>query len=267
MIKSTTLIAALTLPLMGMAQTADSVIRTQIEIVISPAEPDIILDEPDTSDDASDENNGLTISIGGLIFMEHMDFLNDGFMPIESGHWAMGAGQAQRVAVNFRKQDRLGKSSFWLRRGLGFSTYVMDFGPDHYLWLMEGPYPGVGFMQSQHELMSSTFSVSYLELPLSLVYNGSASGNKGLSLAVGGFAGLRTGAKTESIRRSDAGWMKHTMKNGHYTSRFAFGTQMEIGYKKYFLSSRMNLNPFFIQRDDLITPSLMAATLSVGMHL
>ena len=290
MIKPFALAAAFaTLPLMGLAQTVDSVVSVQVEVNVISDEPDMaggltaLLNDSMASvkdidaregsgdheytSDKSDENEGLSISIGGMVFMQPMDFLNGEFRPVTSGDWAMTPRQAKQVSINFRNQDRIGQSSFWLRRGLGFSSYVMDFGPDRYLCLVEGQNSGVAILDSDSELMMSNFSVGCIELPLSLVYNGSASGSKGLSLAIGGFAGLRVRAETETLRRMDSGWLRQTTQNGFYTNRFAYGVQTEIGYKKFFVASRMNLNPFFQQRADVSTPLIMAATMSVGIHL
>lgn len=228
---------------------------------------DVDFGDDECTSDKSDENDDLSISIGGMVFMQPMDFLYGEFMPVTSGDWAMTPRQAKQVSINFRNQDRIGQSSFWLRRGLGFSSYVMDFGPDRYMGLVEGQNSGVAILDSDSELMKSNFSVGYIELPLSLVYNGSASGSKGLSLAIGGFAGLRVRAETETLRRMDSGWLRQTTLNGFYTNRFAYGVQTEIGYKKFFVASRMNLNPFFQQRADVSTPLIMAATMSVGIHL
>jgi len=242
------------------------VIKKQI-ILSNEEDASVCVDDKADVSEVSDENDGLSVSVGGMVFMQRMESMRDGFVPLTSGDWAMSPRQAKRMEVSFRNQDRIGKSSFWLRRGISLSTYVMDFGPDRYLALTEGAYPGVAVMQSDQELMVSNFSVGYLELPLALVYNGSASGSKGLSLAVGGFAGVRVGAETKIMRRSDAGRMTQTTQHGFYTSRLAFGTQMEIGYKKFFLASRMNLNPFFQQRRGVSTPSIAAATMSLGIHL
>lgn len=245
------------------------VIKKQITLS-NEEDASVCVDDKDDEADASevsDENDGLSVSVGGMVFMQRMESMRDGFVPLTSGDWAMSPRQAKRMEVSFRNQDRIGKSSFWLRRGISLSAYVMDFGPDRYLALTEGAYPGVAVMNSDRELMVSNFSVGYLELPLALVYNGSASGSKGLSLAVGGFAGVRVGAETKIMRRSDAGRMTQTTQHGFYTSRLAFGTQMEIGYKKFFLASRMSLNPFFQQRQGVSTPSIAAATMSLGIHL
>ena len=242
------------------------VIKKQI-ILSNEEDASVCVDDKADVSEVSDENDGLSVSVGGMVFMQRMESMRDGFVPLTSGDWAMSPRQAKRMEVSFRNQDRIGKSSFWLRRGISLSAYVMDFGPDRYLALTEGAYPGVAVMQSDQELMVSNFSVGYLELPLALVYNGSASGSKGLSLAVGGFAGVRVGAETKIMRRSDAGRMTQTTQHGFYTSRLAFGTQMEIGYKKFFLASRMNLNPFFQQRRGVSTPSIAAATMSLGIHL
>ena len=242
------------------------VIKIQVEEAMD-VNVDIEMSDDGDVDFGDDECTGLSISIGGMVFMQPMDFLYGEFMPVTSGDWAMTPRQAKQVSINFRNQDRIGQSSFWLRRGLGFSSYVMDFGPDRYMGLVEGQNSGVAILDSDSELMKSNFSVGCIELPLSLVYNGSASGSKGLSLAIGGFAGLRVRAETETLRRMDSGWLRQTTLNGFYTNRFAYGVQTEIGYKKFFVASRMNLNPFFQQRADVSTPLIMAATMSVGIHL
>ncbi len=300
MIKPLALGAAfVTLPLIGLSQTVDSVgyeksykfndDKFEVEANVISDEPDMAggltallnysmasvkdIDaregsgDHECTSDKSDENEGLSISIGGMVFMQPMDFLNGEFMPVTSGDWAMTPRQAKQVSINFRNQDQIGQSSFWLRRGLCFSSYVMNFGPDRYLGLVEGQNSGIAIVDSDSDLMKSNFSVGYIELPLSLVYNCSASGSKGLSLAIGGFAGLRGRAETQTLRRMDSGWLRQTTLNGFYTNRFAYGVQTEIGYKEYFVASRMNLNPFFQQRADVSTPLIMAATMSVGIHL
>jgi len=98
---------------------------------------------------------------------------------------------------------------------------------------------------SNIELRRSNLSMTYFEIPLSLVINPSRRGN-GLSLSAGGFTGIRLGGTRQIVYRSEGmGRVTENTSGNFYGSLFSYGLQAELGYRRYTVGARQNFNKPF----------------------
>jgi hypothetical protein len=98
---------------------------------------------------------------------------------------------------------------------------------------------------SNIELRRSNLSMTYFEIPLSLVINPSRRG-KGLSVSAGGFAGIRLGGTRQIVYRSEGmGRVVQNTSGNFYGSLFSYGLQAELGFRRYTIGARQNFNKPF----------------------
>jgi flagellar motility protein MotE (MotC chaperone) len=163
---------------------------------------------------------------------------------VYSGNWSPEGAMASTFGLYFTNQGRLGRSPLWARSGWGFTAYTYDFGQN--LLQFDPPTGGsYELVPSNVDLRRSNLSMTYLELPLSLVINPSRRG-KGLSLSAGGFAGIRLGGTRQIVYRSEGmGRVTQNTNGNFYGSLFSYGFQAELGYRRYTVGLRQNLNKPF----------------------
>jgi hypothetical protein len=163
---------------------------------------------------------------------------------VYSGSWSPEGAMASTFGLYFTNQGRLGRSPLWARSGWGFTAYTYDFGQN--LLQFDPPTGGsYELVPSNVDLRRSNLSMTYLELPLSLVINPSRRG-KGLSLSAGGFAGIRLGGTRQIVYRSEGmGRVTQNTNGNFYGSLFSYGFQAELGYRRYTVGLRQNLNKPF----------------------
>jgi hypothetical protein len=163
---------------------------------------------------------------------------------VYSGNWSPEGAIASTFGLYFTNQGRLGRSPLWARSGWGFTTYTYDFGQN--LLQFDPPTGGsYELVPSNVDLRRSNLSMTYFELPLSLVINPSRRGN-GLSLSAGGFTGIRLGGTRQIVYRSEGmGRVTQNTNGNFYGSLFSYGFQAELGYRRYTVGLRQNLNKPF----------------------
>jgi hypothetical protein len=163
---------------------------------------------------------------------------------VYSGSWSPEGAMASTFGLYFSDQRRLGRSPLWARSGWGFTAYTYDFGQN--LLQFDPPTGGsYELVPSNVDLRRSNLSMTYFELPLSLVINPSRRG-KGLSLSAGGFAGIRLGGTRQIVYRSEGmGRVTQNTNGNFYGSLFSYGFQAELGYRRYTVGLRQNLNKPF----------------------
>jgi hypothetical protein len=163
---------------------------------------------------------------------------------VYSGSWSPEGAMASTFGLYFTNQGRLGRSPLWARSGWGFTAYTYDFGQN--LLQFDPPTGGsYELVPSNVDLRRSNLSMTYFELPLSLVINPSRRG-KGLSLSAGGFAGIRLGGTRQIVYRSEGmGRVTQNTNGNFYGSLFSYGFQAELGYRRYTVGLRQNLNKPF----------------------
>ena len=151
---------------------------------------------------------------------------------VYSGYWSPKGAMASTFGLYFTSQGRLGRSPLWARSGWGFTSYTYDFGQN--LLQFDPPTGGAyELVPSNIELRRSNLSMTYFEIPLSLVINPSRRGN-GLSLSAGGFTGIRLGGTRQIVYRSEGmGRVTENTSGNFYGSLFSYGLQAELGYRRY----------------------------------
>lgn len=187
--------------------------------------------------------NGLVVLVGTntLVNSPSTDFTSvDGY----TGSWSPEGAMASTFGLHFTNQGRLGRSPLWARSGWGFTAYTYDFGQN--LLQFDPPTGGTyEVVSSNVDLRRSNLTMTYFEVPLSLVINPSRRG-KGLSLSAGGFAGIRLGGTRQIVYRSEGmGRVTQNTNGNFYGSLFSYGLQAELGYRRYTVGLRQNLNKPF----------------------
>jgi flagellar motility protein MotE (MotC chaperone) len=163
---------------------------------------------------------------------------------VYSGYWSPKGAMASTFGLYFTSQGRLGRSPLWARSGWGFTSYTYDFGQN--LLQFDPPTGGAyELVPSNIELRRSNLSMTYFEIPLSLVINPSRRGN-GLSLSAGGFTGIRLGGTRQIVYRSEGmGRVTENTSGNFYGSLFSYGLQAEVGFRRYSVGVRQNFNKPF----------------------
>ena len=191
----------------------------------------------------------------------NQDFIPSDFLP--------ETGSVSTVSWDvFFHQRRLGRSPLWLRSGLTWDFYTVDFGTHTYLTtdLIPGA-NGIYLMEDPSiTFRNSTLSTSYLTVPLWFYLNGSRTGRKGFSAAAGLYGGIRAGAPTRTLRYMDSnnGWTRERVNSRYYTNPISAGIQLRVGYKKFHLTARQSLTPLFNPRLDIVRPDVYVASLALG---
>ncbi|NDD19182.1 MAG: PorT family protein [Flavobacteriia bacterium] len=185
--------------------------------------------------------------------------------------WLPETGGVYTIAYDiFYRQKRLGRSPLWVRSGLAWDFYGIQFGPQSYLVTDLNPAAtngGVYIMEDPSmTFRTSSLGVNYVTVPLWLYYNGSRSGKKGLSLAMGGYAGLRLGKPTRTLQYTDAnnGWTREQVSSRFYSNPFSAGLQARIGFKFFHVTARQSVTPLFNPRLDIVAPEVYVRSLAIG---
>ena len=142
------------------------------------------------------------------------------------------------------------KSPLWVRTGLAVnaeSFYFRDAVAPFRDRLEGGIAFPVIYEVDVENIRQNYLSYGSLELPVSLVFNGSRKGTKGLTVAAGAFGGVRIGRATHYLRYRDGNQDLHVEQTyGPFAlNRFNYGLTAEVGYRGWFVSGRYHLNPVF----------------------
>lgn len=142
------------------------------------------------------------------------------------------------------------KSPLWVRTGLAVnaeSFYFRDAVAPFRDRLEGGvTFPVIPNVDVEN-IRQNYLSYGSLELPVSLVFNGSRKGTKGLTVAAGAFGGVRIGRANHYLRYRDGNRDLHVEQTyGPFAlNRFNYGLTAEVGYRGWFVSGRYHLNPVF----------------------
>ncbi len=208
---------------------------------------------------------GSGMNIGYAPYLMTLD-ANQEFVP---SNFLPETGSVSTVSWDvFFHQRRLGRTPLWMRSGLTWDFYTVDFGTHTYLTtdLIPGA-NGIYLVEDPSiTFRNSTLSTSYLTVPLWFYLNGSRTGRKGLSAAAGLYGGIRAGATTRTLRYMDSnnGWTRERVTSRYYTNPLSAGVQLRVGYKKFHLTARQSLTPLFNPRLDIVRPDVYVASLALG---
>ena len=142
------------------------------------------------------------------------------------------------------------KSPLWVRTGFAVnaeSFYFRDAVAPFRDRLEGGiTFPTITNVDVEN-IRQNYLSYGALELPVSLVFNGSRKGTKGLTVAAGAFGGVRIGRANHYLRYRDGNRDLHVEQTyGPFAlNRFNYGLTAEVGYRGWFVSGRYHLNPVF----------------------
>jgi hypothetical protein len=207
--------------------------------------------------------SGLTLGIGNRLMA--LD-VNQEFVPSD---WLPETGDVGVVTWDlFFQQRRLGRSPLWIRSGLTWDFYTVDFGTQTYITtdLVPGM-NGIYLVEDPaNTFRNSSLSTSYLTLPLWLYVNSSRTGRKGFSAAAGLYGGIRMGSATRGLRYMDNnnGWTRERVSSRFYTNPISAGVQFRLGYKKWHFTARQSVTPLFNPRLDIVRPDVYVASLALG---
>ena len=208
---------------------------------------------------------GSGMNIGNAPYLMALD-ANQEFVPSD---FLPETGSVSTVSWDvFFHQRRLGRTPLWMRSGLTWDFYNVDFGTHTYL--TTDLIPGVNGIYLVEDpsitFRFSSLSTSYLTVPLWFYLNGSRTGRKGLSAAAGLYGGIRVGAPTRTLRYMDSnnGWTLERVTSRYYTNPLSVGVQLRVGYKKFHLTARQSLTPLFNPRLDIVRPDVYVASLALG---
>jgi len=188
--------------------------------------------------------------------------------------WLPETGGVYTIAYDiFYRQKRLGRSPLWVRSGIAWDFYGIQFGPQSYLVTDLNPAATNGGVYIVEDpsmtFRTSSLGVNYVTVPLWLYYNGSRSGKKGLSLAMGGYAGLRLGKPTRTLQYADAnnGWTREQVNSRFYSNPVSAGFQARIGFKFFHVTARQSVTPLFNPRLDIVAPDVYVRSLAIGWDI
>lgn len=216
---------------------------------------------------------GMSLTYGLVSLID----LSSGNLDFSSGGWTQNrAGtffaSSARSWDLFYNQYRLANSAFWLRTGASIEWSVLDFGNSNYIsTFSQFPESGVGVTVIQDTSLNRTRSrlvTSYFEVPLELIFNGSRDGNRGLTIGIGGYLGLRiqTARKMRFEDPFGAGIVNDVRYNSFYQNPFIYGLSVRLGYGDIFVKGKVALIPMFQQ--NLINPvPYQAASVTLGIDL
>ncbi len=163
------------------------------------------------------------------------------------------------------------RSPLWVRTGLavnGESFYFRDAVAPFRDRLEGGiTFPAIDNVDVEN-IRQNYLTYSALELPLNLVFNSSRKGTKGITVAAGGFAGVRLGRASHYLRYRDGNRDLHVEQTyGPFAlNRFNYGLTAEVGYRGWFVSGRYHLNPVFTGPAGSV-PDVQSASLGLKIAL
>ena len=110
----------------------------------------------------------------------------------------------------------------------------------------------------------SSFNAAYLDVPLLLVLDFSKRRmDKGISVAAGGYGGVRVGQKRDIIYddfNNDP--VKERSRNNFYMNQWRYGLMAQIGLHAFKITGKYDLSSFF--REDRATPNYNIWSLTFG---
>lgn len=202
--------------------------------------------------------SGLTFGYAQDLMIKN---LNNRFV---TSNWLPETGQVGRVSWDILSiQRRLGRSPFWIRSGINYDYYSIDFGNNAYI---NPNANGIYLVDEPNRIFRrSNLSMNYLKLPIWLYFNNSRRGRMGFSAAAGIYGGIITMAPMRTlIEVSDDGWSRTNLRSKFYTNPILAGFQFRIGYNQYHITLSQSFTPLFDPHLDIVRPDVYLASLALG---
>ncbi len=163
------------------------------------------------------------------------------------------------------------KSPLWVRTGFAVNSESFYFR-DAVAPFRDRREGGITFPTIPNvdveNIRQNYLSYGALELPVSLVFNGSRKGTKGVTVAAGAFGGVRIGRANHYLRYRDGNRDLHVdQAYGPFAlNRFSYGLTAEVGYRGWFVSGRYHLNPVFTGTAGSV-PDVQSASLGLKIAI
>jgi len=166
------------------------------------------------------------------------------------------------------------QSPLWLRSGLGITSEAYYFKNPVAPYRTQGGFVGdlVGFSDlplADASIRQNYLNYATLEIPLSLAFNASRKGTKGITVAAGGFGGVRLGRGVHFLQYRDENrdWNADRTTSSFFMPTFNYGLTAEVGYRSWRVAARYNLNPVFKQTVADETGGVRSASVGVMLAL
>jgi hypothetical protein len=201
------------------------------------------------------------ISGGGLSFADFEWAQN------RSGRFLNSSSQSWDVFFN---QYRLSKSPFWFRTGVSVFWSVLDFGDLSYVTTDLSPSTERGIdvtldPDSANIRTKSSLTTSYLEVPLELVFNSSNDGNRGMTIGIGGYIGMRLQTTRKQNYTDLSGSVRDRRVNQFYNNPLSYGVSARLGYGSIYLKGRFALSKYFQQGADITSRPYQLTAITLGI--
>jgi hypothetical protein len=175
----------------------------------------------------------------------------------DSGTWGFGFGT----------RSRLGDGKLGIRYGLQFNWHFYQFAVKSTQIAKSTTQgsEGISFVDVPGQnYKKSTYRNTYLDLPILLDIDLRSNEYKGLTLAFGGYGGVRLGTSTK-IKYTDAVGddVKVETHDPNYTNLWRYGLMAQIGFGAFKVTGKMDLNTVF-EQNDLTTPDYQAVSITLG---
>ena len=166
------------------------------------------------------------------------------------------------------------QSPLWLRSGVGITSEAYYFKEPVAPYRTQGGFTGdlVGFSDlplADASIRQNYLNYATLEIPLSLAFNASRKGTKGITVAAGGFGGVRLGRGMHYLRYRDVNRDLHIEQtnSSFFMPLLNYGLTAEVGYRGWRVAARYNLNPVFKQTVVDETGGVRSASVGVMLAL
>ena len=166
------------------------------------------------------------------------------------------------------------QSPLWLRSGVGITSEAYYFKEPVAPYRTQGGFTGdlVGFSDlplADASIRQNYLNYATLEIPLSLAFNASRKGTKGITVAAGGFGGVRLGRGVHYLRYRDVNRDLHIEQtnSSFFMPLLNYGLTAEVGYRGWRVAARYNLNPVFQQTVADETGGVRSASVGVMLAL
>lgn len=175
-----------------------------------------------------------------------------------SNEFNLGFGGKTRIGSPFSK--------FYIKYGGEFSFHDFKLQEDNYLRKTGNGTVDI-VKDTSRSITFSKYKIAYFNVPVMLQLDFSKVGQRdeSFTIGVGGYAGLRLGAKRKMVYSDELyNNVEETLKDDFYTNQFRYGLMAQIGFGSFKITGKYDLNKFF--REDH-GPDYQLASVTIGWTL
>jgi hypothetical protein len=195
---------------------------------------------------------------------------SDGFASIDPTNpqtTELNGWNSMTWGFGFGTRSRIGDGKLGIRYGLQFNWHFYRFQRANTI-VVKNTDPGmlgISFVeQNALNNKKSTYRNTYLDLPILLDFDTRQSANKGLTLAFGGYGGIRLGSSTNREYDDPIGdKVQEKRHTSNFTNLWRYGLMGQVGFGSFKITGKMDLNTVF-EQDNVTTPDYQAASITIG---